>query len=95
MSATCHATAALRGMVAAAGRLVARAARAARSPWAALAAARRRAAARREFAGLDPAALRDLGVGAGEFDSCWAEAFGTAPCTRRRLAQPVRPGARS
>ncbi len=44
------------------------------------------AAARREFARLDTAALRDLGIGSSEFSSYWAEATGIAERTRRRAS---------
>ncbi|MEJ7932187.1 hypothetical protein WG922_19595 [Ramlibacter sp. AN1015] len=47
---------------------------------------RRRAAARREFARLDAVGLRDLGLCASEFDSCWSESTGAASVTRRRIA---------
>jgi uncharacterized protein YjiS (DUF1127 family) len=50
-----------------------------------LAAAWRYAAARREFERLDAAALRDLGLGPSEFESCWAEAHGAAERSRRRV----------
>jgi hypothetical protein len=46
---------------------------------------RRLAAAQRDFARLNPAALRDLAVARGEFGSYWAEANGRAPLTRRRV----------
>jgi uncharacterized protein YjiS (DUF1127 family) len=55
---------------------------------------RRRAAARGEFLALDDAALRDLGVARGEFDSCWTESRGGSAVTRRRIADTVRPGQR-
>jgi len=41
---------------------------------------------RRERDELDGAALRDLGLSRSELDSFDAEAFGTAPRTRRRCA---------
>jgi hypothetical protein len=56
----------------------------ARAAWRKWQERRRLDAARREFARLDPAALRDLGMHAGEFESYWAEAHGRAPQTRRR-----------
>ena len=53
-----------------------------RSHWAAML---RYAAARREFARLEPADLRDLGIGSSEFGSYWAEARGRAERTRMRI----------
>jgi uncharacterized protein YjiS (DUF1127 family) len=47
--------------------------------------ARQRAAARREFAQLDAAMQRDLGISPSEFGSYWAEHLGQAECTRRRI----------
>lgn len=55
---------------------------------------RRRAVARGEFLALDDAALRDLGVARGEFDSCWMESRGQAAATRRRIADTLRLGQR-
>lgn len=46
------------------------------------------AKARREFARLSPAAMRDLGMDASEFESYWAEARGQSLRTRRRI-QPL------
>lgn len=73
-------------LFAATGRLASRARAGLRSLRHAWLARRRRSAARREFARLDGAALRDLALGASEFDSCWAESTGSAPATRRRIA---------
>jgi hypothetical protein len=39
---------------------------------------------RRDFAALDPATLRDLGVHRSEFDSYWAESNGLTERTRVR-----------
>ena len=49
----------------------------------------RHAAARREFNGLDDIALRDLGIGRGEFDSYWAETHGRAEPTRLRVTRHI------
>jgi hypothetical protein len=50
-------------------------------------AAWRHATARRDFEKLDPAALRDLGLSASEFDSFWAESRGSAERTRLHTAR--------
>jgi uncharacterized protein YjiS (DUF1127 family) len=50
-----------------------------------LARAWRYAVAWREFQRLDPATLRDLGISPSEFDSYWAESYGLADRTRRRI----------
>jgi uncharacterized protein YjiS (DUF1127 family) len=55
-----------------------------------LAGAWRYSVARREFAQLDEAALRDIGMSRSEFDSYWAETHGQAEPTRVRVTQHVR-----
>jgi uncharacterized protein YjiS (DUF1127 family) len=60
-----------------------------------LAAARREARARSEFARLDAAAYRDLGISPSEFGSYWAESQGVAERTRVRVESAAPPDAGS
>lgn len=53
---------------------------------------RRRRQQERELRGLDPAALRDLGLDRSELGSYEAEAAGAAMCTRRRVSGGPGPG---
>lgn len=55
----------------------------------AIARRRRLAIARAEFAMLDDAALRDLGLRRAEFASYWAESEGLVEATRHRVLRQV------